>query len=92
MTLDTHVLAQRVGARLRELRQDAELTQQEVADRMGSHRPIVSRIESGKHLPSLGEVARYAAVLDLDLITVLVCIDDRWHDAAARALSAAEGP
>jgi transcriptional regulator with XRE-family HTH domain len=84
MSVEAIALAARVGARLRELREDAELTQREIADRMRSHRPIISRLERGDHLQTVGEVARYAAALELDLATVLVCLDDAWHQAAKR--------
>lgn len=92
MIVDTGELAQRVGARLRELRRDAEITQREVAARMGTHRPVVTRLESGKHLPRLDEVARYGAALGLDLATVLVCLDAGWCAGAARARAALEAP
>jgi DNA-binding transcriptional regulator YiaG len=59
-------VAHLVGARLRELRTDAELTQTEIARRTGIHRPIV---------------ARYAAALGLDTATVLVCLDVEWLEA-----------
>jgi transcriptional regulator with XRE-family HTH domain len=70
-----------VGARLRELRVDAELTQSEVARRTGIHRPIIARIERGKHEPSLEVVSTYARALELDAATVLVCLDDPWIEA-----------
>lgn len=71
-------LAKRVGARLRELRLDAEITQAELARRVKIHRPIVGRVERGVHLLRLEEVARYAAALELDVVTVLVCLDENW--------------
>lgn len=77
-------IAERVGVRLRELRRDAELSQAEIARRTGIHRPIVGRIERGVHVASLDTVRRYAAALDLDVATVLVCLDEAWVAADVR--------
>lgn len=74
-------IARVVGARLRELRIDAELTTEQVAQLMGSHRPIVSRLENGKHDPDLNSISRYARALGLDLADVLVCLDPDWRAA-----------
>lgn len=68
-------IAKIVGARIRELRVDAEMTQRELAGRIGVHRPVMSRIERGLHQTDLHTIARIAAALDLDLPTVLVCLD-----------------
>lgn len=68
-------LSKAVGSRLRELRQDAELTQEQVARAMQSHRPIVARIERGKHVISLDVLQRYARALELDIGTVLAPVD-----------------
>jgi transcriptional regulator with XRE-family HTH domain len=68
-------LARAVGARLRELRKDAELSQAEVARLIGSHRPIVCRIERGVHEVDLHTLQRYARALDLDVLTVLAPLD-----------------
>jgi ribosome-binding protein aMBF1 (putative translation factor) len=44
-------------------RQDAGLTQAQVAERMGTHAPAVARLErslaTGKHSPSIATVRRY---------------------------------
>ena len=69
-------LAERVGARIRELRLDAELKQRELADLIGVPRPVMGRIERGVHQTDLHTVARIAHALDLDLLTVLApCLD-----------------
>jgi len=64
-------LSRAVGARLRELRQDAELSQAQVALLTGSHRPIIGRIERGVHEVDLHTLQRYARALELDVLTVL---------------------
>jgi transcriptional regulator with XRE-family HTH domain len=69
-------LAERVGARIRELRLDAEMSQRQLADRVGLHRPVMGRIERGLHQTDLHTIARIAHALELDLLTVLApCLD-----------------
>lgn len=63
-------IARTVGARLRELRLDAELSQGDIAERMGSYVPIVSRIERGCGC-NLFTLCAYTRALELDLGTVL---------------------
>jgi DNA-binding XRE family transcriptional regulator len=50
----------RLGARLRELRLAAGLTQAELARRTGIHRPNIARVEAGRHTPSLETLSRLA--------------------------------
>ncbi|MEZ4287021.1 MAG: helix-turn-helix transcriptional regulator [Polyangiales bacterium] len=50
--------AAQVGARLRELRLAAGLTQAELARRTGIHRPNIARVEAGRHTPSLETLNR----------------------------------
>lgn len=66
-----------VGARLRELRLGRGISQAEIAERTGIHRPIVSRIERGVHVASLDTVQRFAAAIGVDPVRdVLVVLDD----------------
>src|SRR4051794_12393475 len=53
-----------VTTRLREARQAAGLTQQQVADRLGVPRPNVARWESGTQLPRVDAALRVAAAVD----------------------------
>lgn len=52
-----------LGARLRELRKAAGLTQAELARRTGIHRPNIARVEAGRHTPSLETLARLAEAI-----------------------------
>jgi transcriptional regulator with XRE-family HTH domain len=79
-------LAERVGARIRELRLDAEMTQRQLADRIGVHRPVMGRIERGIHQTDLRTIALIADVLGLDVATVLVCLDPDWVAAGKEAV------
>jgi DNA-binding XRE family transcriptional regulator len=61
----------RLGARLRELRLAAGLTQAELARRTGIHRPNIARVEAGRHTPSLETLARLASAIGVPTTTVL---------------------
>ncbi len=52
-----------VAAQLIEARMKADLTQEEVARRMGTTQSVVARLESGKPLPSLRSLKRYASAV-----------------------------
>lgn len=53
-------------------RQDAGLTQAQVAERMGTHAPAVARLErslaTGKHFPSIATVRRYVKACGKKLV------------------------
>ena len=61
----------RLGARLRELRLQAGLTQAELARRTGIHRPNIARVEAGRHTPSLETLARLASAIGVPTTLVL---------------------
>jgi len=61
----------RLGARLRELRLAAGLTQAELARRTGIHRPNIARVEAGRHTPSLETLARLATAIGVPTTRVL---------------------
>ena len=46
-----------------EARQEAGLTQAEIAARMGTSQSVVARLENARHMPTFDMVARYAAAL-----------------------------
>jgi DNA-binding XRE family transcriptional regulator len=61
----------KLGARVRELRVAAGLTQAELARRTGIHRPNIARVEAGRHTPSLETLARLAAAIGVPTASVL---------------------
>jgi DNA-binding XRE family transcriptional regulator len=61
----------KLGARLRELRVSAGLTQAEVARRTGIHRPNIARVEAGRHTPSLETLSRLATAIGVPTTSVL---------------------
>lgn len=62
---------QELGRYLRTLRRRQELTQEQVAERAGVHPTFVSRIESGRAMPSLDVLARLAGALGVSAADVL---------------------
>jgi predicted transcriptional regulator len=52
-----------VAAQLIEARMKANLTQEEVARRMGTTQSVVARLESGSPMPSLRSLKRYASAI-----------------------------
>lgn len=53
-------------------RLNLDMTQQQVAERMGTTQSVVARMENGRHLPSLRSIERYAKALGLKLEIKLV--------------------
>ncbi len=52
-----------VAAQLIDARMKANLTQEEVARRMGTTQSVVARLESGSPMPSLRSLKRYASAI-----------------------------
>ena len=69
---DIAIDGEKLGARLRELRLAAGLTQAELARRTGIHRPNIARVEAGRHTPSLETLARIASAIGVSTTHVLV--------------------
>ena len=67
-----------LGLRLRQARERAGITREEVAARMGVTYQAVQRLEAGAGSPRLVTVLRYSAALDLDAIQL---IRTSMHDA-----------
>lgn len=68
-------IAVSVGAELRRLRERACISQRDLAQRTGMHRPIVSRIERGKHCPSLELAVLQAEACGGSMWDVLRAVD-----------------
>lgn len=56
-----------IGARLRELRRNAGMTQETLAAQIPMDARHLSRLEVGRHFPSLDSLERLAVVLDVPL-------------------------
>ncbi len=57
-----------IGARIKELRRQTGLTQEQLAERVGLDSRHLSRLEVGRHFPSLISLERIAAALDVPLV------------------------
>ena len=64
-----------VAKALIQARTNANLTQKQIAERMGTTQSVVARIESGKPLPSLKSLIRYAAAINSRIDLKLVQAD-----------------
>lgn len=60
-----------LGARLKNLRLAAGLTQAELARRTGIHRPNIARVEAGRHTPSLETLTRLASAIGVSTTSIL---------------------
>jgi len=60
-----------VGARLRAARQQAELTQEAVARRLGTTQSAIARLEAGRHRMSLEALSRTAEALGCEVSLVI---------------------
>ena len=56
-----------IGARLRQLREQKQMSQGDIEERTGLLRCYVSRVENGHTVPSLETLERFAGVLDVPL-------------------------
>ena len=63
--------AERIGARVRDIRTAQGMTSTRLAERSGMQRPNLSRLESGKHVPSLETLERIAEALDVPVARLL---------------------
>ena len=67
--------SRRLGCRLRELRIQRGLSVRNLAAKIGSHYPIVYRLEAGDKTPALETLIIYAQALDVSLLDILNCLD-----------------
>jgi transcriptional regulator with XRE-family HTH domain len=56
-----------IGARLRKLREEKELSQGDIEERTGLLRCYISRVENGHTIPSIETLERLASALDIPL-------------------------
>jgi len=63
--------AKRIGGRVRALREKKGLSVQALADRAGMQRPNLSRLELGKHRPSLETLERVADALGVPVADII---------------------
>jgi DNA-binding XRE family transcriptional regulator len=57
-----------IAAHIRERRYELDLTQKEVAASAGTSHSFISKVEGGKHIPTIPVLKRILAVLDEELL------------------------
>ena len=65
-----------IGTRLRQLREQKQLSQGDIEERTGLLRCYVSRVENGHTVPSLETLERFAGVLDVPLYLLFYSGDE----------------
>jgi transcriptional regulator with XRE-family HTH domain len=75
-------LARHLGRRLRYLRAQVGITQEELALRARIDRARLSKMETGKSLPDLATLARLAGGLEVGLAEILRAMPDPARDSA----------
>jgi len=65
-----------IGSRLRQLREQKQLSQGDIEERTGLLRCYVSRVENGHTVPSLETLERFAGVLDVPLYQLFYSGED----------------
>ena len=61
------VEAAKIGKRVAEFRADSELSQNSLADIMGTNQCEISKLENGKYVPSLQYIQRLAEALEVEV-------------------------
>ena len=72
-----------VASAVRDLRHVRNLSQRQLATRMGVPRTYISKIENGKAMPTLSSLDRLARALRVDIATLLRDAKTRHSDEAA---------
>ncbi len=68
------------GPVLRQFRNAKNLTQDELAARMGIASPYISRLESGHKHPSLGMICKLAEALGVKASTMIIAMEQRLNE------------
>jgi transcriptional regulator with XRE-family HTH domain len=65
-----------IGDRLRELREQKQFTQGEVAKRTGLLKPYVSRIENGHSVPAIETLEKFARALEVPMYQIFLNFEE----------------
>ena len=74
-------MAQRIGARIRQIRKASGITQAELAERAGMDNMTISRLENGARAPSLDQLERLSTVFTVPISHFL---NEEEHPASSR--------
>ncbi len=64
-----------IGDRLRELREQKQFTQGEVAKRTGLLKPYISRVENGHSVPGLETLEKFARALEVPMYQLFLDVE-----------------
>jgi len=64
-----------IGDRLRELREQKQFTQGEVAKRTGLLKPYVSRVENGHSVPAIETLEKFARALEVPMYQLFLDVE-----------------
>lgn len=81
-TIDEQVLSRTVGKAIARHRQERQLTQAEVAEKLGIGNEAVSRIERGIVIPTVARLVELATIFDCDVSELLTETSNRTTDQA----------
>lgn len=70
------VLLQNLGCCIRKIRNQNNLSQEELAARAGLHRTYIGSLERGERNPTLMTVQKIANALNLSLVELLIICDE----------------
>lgn len=73
----------RLGAHLRALRRERNLTQEQLAERANVHPTYITRIEAGRSMPALDVLTRLAAALGVSTAELVRVVEQRESAADA---------
>ena len=86
-TAETRDGGPQVAAAVRDLRHVRNLSQRQLAARMGVPRTYISKIENGKAMPTLSSLERLATALEVDMCNLLHDARNRQHDETFSVLT-----
>jgi DNA-binding XRE family transcriptional regulator len=72
--LPAKLLAKRIGATIRILRKERRFSQKRLANKIGISRPSITKLESGKSIPTLAKLQRVTAALGIDIAELFLRI------------------
>jgi transcriptional regulator with XRE-family HTH domain len=84
---ETHESGPQVATAVRDLRHVRNLSQRQLAARMGVPRTYISKIENGKAMPTLSSLDRLARALQVDISALLRDAPTRHRDETAVLLN-----
>lgn len=80
-----------LGRQIKQQRQALKLTQEELASRLGVEFNTISRMECGKHLPSLERLEHLSHILGISVASLLGVVSTNCRDQAQVLQDCLEG-